>query len=227
MKRKDLFKLIYPKLKELYPDAQCELNFTNEYTLMVAVILSAQCTDKRVNEVTKELFNEYPNFVSLSMANIVDVEKIIKPCGFYRVKAKNIVEACKMIVEKYDCKLPKDMKNLVKIPGIGRKTANVLLSNIFGIPALAVDTHVFRVSNRIGLVKTNDVFKCEIDLKKIIDKDKWSESHHLLVLFGRYNCKARNPNCKNCLIKDYCGEFKKWNGRNLLMVKDHKSTLKG
>ena len=215
MKAKDKSKIVYSELCLYFPDAKCELNFKDDYTLMVSVILSAQCTDKRVNLVTKDLFAKYPNFSSLANAEIVDVENIIRPCGFFKNKAKNIVNASKKVVLHYAGKLPDTMEDLVTLDGVGRKTANVLLSNIFNKPSIAVDTHVFRVSNRIGLAKADNVYDCEMQLQKNIEKSKWSEMHHLLVLFGRYVCKARKPECSKCNLKGICGEYKRWNGKNL------------
>lgn len=215
MKNFELSDTIYFELKKLFPDAICELNFKNDYELMVAVVLSAQCTDKRVNQVTPALFAKYPTFFDLANANIFDVEAIIKSCGFYHNKARNIIEASRQVCTKYNGKLPSTLEELTTLAGVGRKTANVLLSNVFRIPSIAVDTHVFRVSNRIGLSKSNDVLDCENQLMKNIRKENWSEMHHLLVLFGRYYCKARKPQCKNCVLIDVCKEGKKWNGKNL------------
>ena len=192
----------------------CELHFKNDYELLVAVILSAQCTDKRVNEVTPILFEKYPNYHFLANAGVEDVEKIILPCGFYHNKAKNIIQASKQIEEHFNSKLPDKLEDLTTLAGVGRKTANVLISNIYHIPAIAVDTHVFRVSNRIGLAKTDNVLDCEKQLMTAIKKEHWSEMHHILVLFGRYYCKARNPLCANCVLKDVCKGYKVWNGKN-------------
>lgn len=214
MKAKDKSKIVYAELKNYFPSAKCELDFKDDYTLMVAVILSAQCTDKRVNLVTKELFEKYPNFLCLSNAKLDDVEEIIKPCGFFKNKAKNIVNACKKVIMLYDGKLPCTMEELTTLDGVGRKTANVLLSNLFNVPSIAVDTHVFRVSNRLGLAKASNVLDCEKQLQKNIEKSKWSEMHHLMVLFGRYVCKARKPYCDKCYLKEICEEYKKWNGKS-------------
>ena len=206
---------IYRLLKEEFGEGKCELDFYDDYSLMVAVILSAQCTDKRVNQVTKTLFNKYPNFNSLANAKKEEVEKIIMPCGFYNVKSKNIISASQKVVHDYNSVLPNNMDELLRLPGVGRKTANVLLSNIYNIPSIAVDTHVFRVSNRLGLVHAKNVYDCELQLQKILDKEIWSEMHHLLVLFGRYICKARKPSCEKCSLKNICEEYKKWNGKTL------------
>ena len=226
MKKYELSDLVYLELKKIFPNAMCELNFTSDYELMVAVILSAQCTDARVNTVTPILFKKYPTFKDLSRADILDVEEIIKPCGFFHNKAKNIIEASKQVCENFGGKLPNKMEDLITLAGVGRKTANVLLSNVFQTPSIAVDTHVFRVSNRIGLSKSGDVFTCERQLMNSIRKENWSEMHHLLVLFGRYHCKARKPACEKCPLKNVCKEGIKWSGNNLLMEKGTRNTLK-
>lgn len=204
MKNYELSDLVYKELKSLFGDGRCELSFKNDYELMIAVVLSAQCTDKRVNEVTPKLFDKYPSFEALANANLLDVEEIIKPCGFFHNKAKNIIEASKQVCDNFNCKLPNNLEELTTLAGVGRKTANVLLSNIYKVPAIAVDTHVFRVSNRLGLSKSADVLTCEKQLMKNIRKENWSEMHHLLVLFGRYYCKARGPKCDTCVFASIC-----------------------
>lgn len=197
-------KKIYNFLKSLFPNANCELVFSSNFELLICVILSAQCTDKRVNIVSKELFKKYPTALALSNAKIDDVEEIIKPCGFFHNKAKNIIQTSKIIVEKFGGEVPDDFSSLISLPGVGQKTANVLSSVGFGKDAFAVDTHVFRVSNRLGIVKEKTPEKVEEELKSFFSKDKWSETHHLFVLFGRYFCKARNPQCINCKLKENC-----------------------
>lgn len=204
--RKINFKDIYDKLKILYPEPKCELIFHDGYSLLVAVILSAQCTDKRVNQVMPDFLFKYPTVYDLAKANIEDVGEVIKSCGFYNTKANNLVQCAKKIVEKYNGEIPSNLEDLTTLNGVGRKTANVILSNIYNIPALAVDTHVFRVSNRLGLSKSNNVYDCEIQLMKNIDKEYWIEMHYLLVLFGRYYCKAIKPLCDCCLFVDICKE---------------------
>lgn len=191
-------------LFKTYPDARAELNFTNPFELLIATILSAQCTDVRVNLTTKDLFRLYPGPEELSKAKLEDVENIVKKCGLYKTKAKNIIGTSKILVEEYQSKVPDNLEALVKLPGVGKKTANVVVSNAFGRPAIAVDTHVFRVSNRLGLAHARDVLKTESDLQKILDKDKWSKSHHTLIFHGRRTCKARKPQCEECTVKDYC-----------------------
>lgn len=197
------------KMDLMIPNPKCELNYSKDYELLIATVLSAQCTDKRVNMVTKELFSEY-DINSLSNANIEEIERIIMPVGTYRRKSEYVIEIAKKLVEDYNGKVPQDRKYLESLPGVGRKTCNVVLSNIFNIPAIAVDTHVERVSKRLNFARKNDsVFQVEKKLMKYIPKDKWSRCHHQLVLFGRYICKSKNPDCSNCLFKDNCKYYKK------------------
>lgn len=197
-------KLIYNCLKEKFPNAVCELEFNSNFQLLISVILSAQCTDKRVNEVTKILFGKYPTAFDLANANLEDVLKIVKPCGFFNNKSKNIIETSKILVEKFNGEVPKDFSTLQTLPGVGQKTANVLTSVGFGEDAFAVDTHVFRVSKRLGIANGKTPEKVEEQLKKVFSKDLWSETHHLMVLFGRYYCKARNPQCIDCKLRENC-----------------------
>ena len=192
------------KLDKMYPSARCELNYNKDYELLIATVLSAQCTDKRVNEVTKVLFNKY-DLDKLSKANIKDIEDIIRPCGSQYKKSKYIIDIAKSLIDNYNGIVPNDRDYLESLPGVGRKTTNVVLSNLYDIPAIAVDTHVSRVSKRLKLAKiSDDVLTIEKKLMKKIPKDKWSRSHHQLVLFGRYVCKAKNPLCDKCLFYDEC-----------------------
>ena len=199
---------IYSYLKEKFPEPMCELNFKDRYQLLVSVILSAQCTDKRVNIVTKDLFKKYPTAETMAKANLDELEQEIKPCGFYHNKAKNILSACQKIVSDFDGEVPEDYDKLLSLPGVGRKTANVITSAGFGGDAIAVDTHVFRVSRRLGLASGNTPEKVEQELMKALDKNVWSESHFLMVLFGRYVCKAQRPLCEECGLKEYCKYYK-------------------
>ena len=199
---------IYCYLKEKFPEPMCELNFKNRYQLLVSVILSAQCTDKRVNMVTKSLFKKYPTAKAMAKANLAELEQEIKPCGFYHNKAKNILSACQKIVVEFKGEVPENYDALLSLPGVGRKTANVITSAGFGGDAIAVDTHVFRVSRRLGLASGNTPEKVEQELMKVLDKNVWSESHFLLVLFGRYICKAQRPLCEQCALKEYCKYYK-------------------
>lgn len=190
-------KKILNNLDILFPDASCELNYNKDYELLIATILSAQSTDKRVNSVTSILFSKYDIF-SLKNANLKDIEKIIYPVGTYHRKAEYIKLVAKELVEKYNGIVPNDRVFLESLPGVGRKTCNVVLSNIYNVPAIAVDTHVKRVAKRLGITNEQDVLKIENDLMKFFPKNKWSRVHHQLVLFGRYICKSQNPDCKNC-----------------------------
>ena len=188
---------VLEKLDYLYPDARCELEYNKDYELLIATILSAQSTDKRVNLVTKVLFSKYDIF-SLKDANLSDIEKIIYPVGTHKRKAEYIKTVATRLVNDYNGTVPNDRAYLESLPGVGRKTCNVVLSNIYNVPAIAVDTHVSRVSFRLGLTKSDDVSIIEQDLMKFFPKDKWSRVHHQLVLFGRYICKSKNPDCSNC-----------------------------
>lgn len=192
------------KLDQMFPDAKCELNYNKDYELLIATVLSAQCTDKRVNEVTKVLFNKY-DIYSLSKASKKEIEDIIRSCGSYTKKASYIIDISNNLVNNYDGHVPNNREYLESLPGVGRKTANVVLSNIYNIPAIAVDTHVERVSKRLKLASKKDsVFEVEKKLMKQIPENKWSRTHHQLVLFGRYICKARNPLCDKCLFYNDC-----------------------
>lgn len=199
-----MIKDIIIALDKMYPDAKCELYYTKDYELLLATIMSAQTTDKNVNKVTKILFDKYDIF-SLAEASINDIEKIIMPVGTFKKKSYFIKEVAKSLVEHYDGKVPNDRKYLESLPGVGRKTCNVVLSNLYDVPCIAVDTHVFRVSKRLGLAsKNDDVFNVEKKLMKKFPKDKWTKLHHQLVLFGRYICKAKNPDCYNCELYNLC-----------------------
>ena len=202
---------IISKVDALYENPKCELEFHSNYELLVAVILSAQCTDKRVNAVTNELFKEFNTPEKMITLSQAELEKKIRACGFFRNKAKHILEASRDIVEKYNGELPADKAKLKELSGVGEKTANVVVSLAFGIPAIAVDTHVFRVSNRLGLANADNVVKTQKDLEKNIPKDKWIKFHYSLVLHGRYVCKAIKPRCEECSLKDCCKYFKKQN----------------
>jgi len=184
---------LYLLLKQIFPEAKSELNYNNPYELLVAVILSAQCTDKRVNMVTPNLFSKFGTPLELSLANVEELEQIVRSCNYYKTKAKNLIICAKDIVEKFDGKVPNNLNDLMTLAGVGRKTANVVYSAGFMGQAIAVDTHVLRVSNRLGLSHSKNVVEVEKDLMKLFDKNVWSEVHHMLVLFGRYYCTARNP----------------------------------
>lgn len=202
--KKDKIIKILDRLRTEYPDAKCALDHRNIYELIVSVVLSAQTTDKSVNQVTPALFKKYPTAKKLAEASPEEVEPYIKRIGMYKTKSRNIVNLAKELDAKYKGKVPADYDSLVKLPGVGRKTANVVLSVGFGMERIAVDTHVFRVSNRIGLVNAKDVLKTEEELMKNIPEARWSETHHSLIFHGRNCCHARKPNCENCCINNLC-----------------------
>lgn len=206
---KKTVEIIIDILEQLYPDAQAELDFNSPFELLIAVILSAQCTDVRVNQVTKVLFEKANDAKSLSEMDLAEIEAIIKPCGLYKTKAANIKKTSELLVEKYGGEVPSEHNQLTDLPGVGRKTANVVVSNAFDTPAIAVDTHVFRVSNRIGLANASNVEETERQLMKGIRMDRWTKAHHMLIFHGRRVCKARNPNCEACPINAYCKHYKK------------------
>ena len=191
-------------LLETFPDAKAELDHTTPFELLVATILSAQCTDVRVNIITGELFKKYNKPEDFLNLKEVELGKMIYSCGFYRNKSKSILETSRILIEEYNGQVPKDLKILMTLPGVGRKTANVVASNAFGIPAIAVDTHVFRVSNRIGLADSKNVLDTERDLMENIPKDMWTKAHHLLIFQGRRICKSRRPMCEECPLTQYC-----------------------
>lgn len=192
-------------LDELFPNPHCELNYTKDYELLLAVMLSAQTTDKRVNQVTDILFKKYDTLEKLSQANINDIIDIIRPIGTFNKKAQNIISISKSLIKDCDGIVPNDREYLESLSGVGRKTTNVVLANLYNVPCIAVDTHVSRVSKRLKLAKpTDDVLTIEKKLTKKLPKDKLTRMHHQLVLFGRYYCKAQHPLCDNCKLKEYC-----------------------
>ncbi len=195
---------IFEKFSKLIDEPITELNYSNNFELMIAVMLSAQCTDKRVNIVTKELFKKYPNLQALADARLENVENIIRSCNYYKSKSKNIISASRQIIEKYNGEIPNNFEDLIKLDGIGRKTANVILAVAFGIPTFPVDTHVFRVANRLGLTDAKNVLQSEKQLTQLVKRENWIKMHHYLILFGRYHCKALTPTCENCIFKDIC-----------------------
>lgn len=205
MEKTKRIKLIEDYLDCLYPNPRCELNYTKDYELLIAVMLSAQATDKSVNLVTKVLFDKYQTLEELKDAKLEDIIDIIRPIGTYNRKAVYLLEIANILWNQYDGKVPKDRKALEEMPGIGRKVANVVLSEWFKEANIAVDTHVDRVSKRLGLAKNNDsVLEVEKKLQKIYSKDNWSKRHLQMVLFGRYQCKSQRPLCNECMLKDIC-----------------------
>lgn len=199
-KTNEIYNILYSKFGE----AKCELDFNNNYELIVAVILSARCTDKRVNIITKDLFKKYPTIFDLSKAKTEELEKMIYSCGFYKNKAKSLINMANDVVNKFNGVVPSEFEQLTTLAGVGRKTANVVMAVGFSKQAIAVDTHVFRVSNRLGIAKSKTPLECELKLQKAVEEDKWATFHHFLVLFGRYVCKSQNPQCNNCELASLC-----------------------
>lgn len=208
MERSRVVKSILNELDRLYPDATCSLYHKNIYQLTIATILSAQCTDEVVNKVTPKLFEKYPDFSALALSDIDDIEQIIKPTGFYKNKAKNIHQLATIITDSYNGALPLNIDILTKLPGIGRKTANVILSEYAQPHGIVVDTHVKRITNRLGLTDHTDPDKIERDLMKIIPKDKWKLISHQLIQHGRKICNAKKPQCEKCTLNLYCKFYK-------------------
>ncbi|MBP1994799.1 endonuclease III [Paenibacillus eucommiae] len=195
---------------EMFPDAHCELNHSNPFELTIAVLLSAQCTDETVNKVTQSLFQKYKLPQDYLSVPLEELEQDIRRIGLFRNKAKNIQKLCQLLLDKYDGQLPQTHEALVELPGVGRKTANVVVSNAFGVPAIAVDTHVERVSKRLGLAGWDDsVLEVEKKLMRMVPEDEWTLTHHRFIFFGRYHCKAQNPQCPLCPLLESCKEGKK------------------
>lgn len=205
--KKEHMKKVIEILEDTYKGAKCGLDFENPYELLVSTILSAQCTDERVNQVTKELYKEYNTPEKMVSLTEEELGEKIKSCGFYKNKSKNILATSRAILSKHEGKVPSTMEDLIELSGVGRKTANVVLSNAFGVPAIAVDTHVFRVSNRIGIAKGKNVDEVEKQLMRNVPKEKWSDTHHYLIWHGRKICKARKPQCEICPVAPYCEYF--------------------
>lgn len=206
--RKEEIKVVIEKLLKEFPDAKAELDHSNTFELLIATILSAQCTDVRVNKITKELFKDLKkpeDYIKLSQDELAER---IRTCGMFNTKSKSILGTCKLLIEEFDGQVPGTLEELITLPGVGRKTANVVLSNAFDTPAIAVDTHVFRVSNRIGIANSKNVLDTEKQLMKNIEKDMWSKGHHLFIFHGRRICKARNPLCDICPVTDHCLYYK-------------------
>ena len=210
MKKKDRVNFVLSFFSKKMPDAKTELKYNNPFELTVAVILSAQCTDKRVNIITQALFKSFPTAQLMSQATIDDIFKLIKSCSYPRNKSKYLLEMSKMICNDFNNRIPDNLEDLQKLPGVGRKTANVIASVCYNTPAMPVDTHVFRVSNRIGLTtNATTPLETELQLLRLIPKDKLNIAHHWLILHGRYICKSRNPSCNTCGISNYCMYYSK------------------
>ncbi|WP_077618563.1 endonuclease III [Bacillus sinesaloumensis] len=210
MLNKQQIRLCLDTMGEMFPDAHCELNHRNPFELVIAVSLSAQCTDALVNKVTASLFEKYKTPEDYLAVSLEELQNDIRSIGLFRNKAKNIRKLCQMLIEDYGGILPQDRDELTKLPGVGRKTANVVVSVAFGIPAIAVDTHVERVSKRLGFCRWKDsVLEVEKTLMKKVPEDEWSATHHRMIFFGRYHCKAQNPQCEICPLLEVCREGKK------------------
>lgn len=205
MKKNDLALEVFRRLKKLYPDAHCELNHSNPFELLIATILSAQCTDVRVNMVTPDLFKQFPTPQKLAKAKLEDVQEAIKSINFFNNKSKSLIGCAQMLVEKHKGEVPKTVEELSELPGVGRKTANVVLGNAFSInTGIVVDTHVKRTTHLLGLTKNTDPEKVEQDLIKLFPNETWTDLAHLLIFLGRRTCIARRPQCDLCVLKDLC-----------------------
>ncbi|WP_313562873.1 endonuclease III [Ruminiclostridium cellobioparum] len=209
MNKKERVIEILKIFNELYPEAECSLEYMEPLQLLISTQLAAQCTDARVNIVTKDLYKKYRSAEDFANADQAELEQDIKSTGFYRNKAKNIIGCCKLLVEKYDRKIPDNLEEMLQLPGVGRKTANLVLYEVYGIPGVVVDTHAKRLSNRIGLTKNQEPEKIEYDLQKIVPKESWADFCHKLVYHGREVCNARKPDCENCRINSLCDYYNK------------------
>ncbi|MGL4742743.1 MAG: endonuclease III [Sarcina sp.] len=201
-------KRVLEELKKEYPDAKCELNYETPFQLLVATALSAQTTDVKVNQVTETLFKDYPDVYAMREATQEELEQRLKTIGLYRNKAKNLMMMCEQLIQNFDGIVPNNMEGITSLAGAGRKTANVVLSNAFNVPAIAVDTHVFRVANRIGLANSDNVLDTEKQLQIELPKKEWSLAHHLIIFHGRRRCYARKPDCLSCTINKDCDFYK-------------------
>lgn len=199
-------------LKERYPDAICSLTYENPHELLISTRLAAQCTDARVNIVTVDLFQKYRSIEDFANAKVEDVEAIVRPCGFYKTKAKDIVNMCIMLRDVYGGKLPDTVEELTKLPGVGRKTANLVVGDIYHKPAVVCDTHCIRITNLLGLSTTKDPKKVEMQLREILPPEESNDFCHRLVLYGRDICKARTPKCEECIMKDFCEHYEQTHG---------------
>ncbi len=208
MTKKEKALLAVEKLEKRYPEAVCSLVADKPHELLIATRLSAQCTDARVNIVTEPLFKKYKSIEEFAEADIADVENIIRSCGLYKTKARDIVNMCIMLRDEFSSQVPDSIEKLTKLPGIGRKTANLIMGDVYSQPAVVTDTHLIRISNRLGLVDTRDPYKVEMALKKILPPEKSSDFCHRIVHFGRDVCKAPTPKCDICEMQDICKEFK-------------------
>jgi endonuclease-3 len=200
-------KVIYRQLSKSYPNVRCELDYKNAYQLLVATVLSAQCTDKRVNQTTPALFKKYPNPQNMAKADLRDIQNLVKSTGFFRAKAKNIKGLSKKIMEEFDGKVPSNLEALITLPGVGRKTANVVLGHAFGIPGITVDTHFGRLSRRFGWSKQNNPVKVEIEVGKLIPQKEWTNLSQRMIWHGRRVCHSRKPACGACALAKLCPSY--------------------
>ncbi len=199
-----MIKEIVKRIKERYPKPKIELDYSNPFELLVALILSARCTDARTNRITKELFKKYPTPKELKDADFDELNEIISSCSMHNTKAKNLIELAKKLCEKYNCEVPDSLEELTSLPGVGRKTANIVLSIGFGIPAVGVDTHVLRTANRLGISNSKKAETVEKDIMEKVNQEDWIVFYTGLILLGRHICKAKKPDCKNCFLNDIC-----------------------
>lgn len=209
MRKKERAAEAVSRLEKLYPDAICSLEYTDAFELLIATRLSAQCTDKRVNMVTPNLFKEFPNAESMAKADLKRVEELIKTCGLYKTKAKDLIGIAKGIIDNFGGKVPDTIEELTTLPGVGRKTANLVCGDIYKKPAIVTDTHFIRICNRLGFVDTTNPLKVENEMRKLLDPQKSNDFCHRTVLFGRDVCKAPTPKCENCILADICNYSKK------------------
>lgn len=209
MTKKEKAKKIIEILEEIYPDAICSLEYSEPYQLLIATRLAAQCTDARVNMVTPALFDRFSSVEEFAAGDISEIEQLVRSCGFYKTKAKDIKAACQMMLSEFDGKVPDNMDDLLKLPGVGRKTANLIVGDIFGKPAIVCDTHCIRITNLLGLAKGKVPEKVEDQLRKILPPEKSNDFCHRLVLFGRDTCIARRPKCDNCRLRELCASAPK------------------
>ena len=209
MTKKEIAALAVAELEKLYPAAECTLDYGEPYELLIATRLAAQCTDARVNIVTKELFAKYPTLEAFANADLAELEQDVKPCGFYRTKAKSIIEMSQRLISDFGGVVPDTMEELLSLSGVGRKTANLILGDVYGKPAVVTDTHCIRITGRLGLTKNTEPHKVEDDLRKLLPPDKSNDFCHRVVEFGRDNCKARSPKCGECPLNTFCRDYAK------------------
>ena len=215
MKKQKIAELSCMELEKLYPDIQCTLKFEKPYELLIATRLAAQCTDARVNTVTKDLFKKYPTLKAFADADLSELEQDVKPCGLYRTKAKSIKEMANQIINNFGGKVPDNMTDLLSLSGVGRKIANLIVSDVYGKPAIVTDTHCIRISGRLGLTDNKEPFKVEKDLLKLIPPEISSRFCHQTVQFGRDVCRARSPKCSECKLNYFCREYNKFGIKNV------------